>query len=297
MIKTTWNTPFVSVKGDIFPVIKRKFSSPEIDHTDGIGTKGFYHWQQRSFKNAALDALAMNLNDLALFRAIPFKLQNHIMIPEYDQEAVLKIVGALVQECRRRKIAITGGDTSIQDNLNGLDISMTVSGFVKTPKPNRFMVGDALIGIKSSGLHSNGFTKIREVYDEDFYPEFITPTRIYLDDILSIIKKFNIHGMMNITGGAFTKFKDMLVDSNAIIKNNHTLKPQKVFRDLYEEGLSDKEIYETFNCGIGFILSVAKKDTFYILHKLKNSDVIGEIVPGKGMVKIDSMFSDEKIEF
>lgn len=66
LIKQTWETPYVSVKGDIYPIIERKFSYPEVDHTDGIGTKGVYHWQQRTFGNAALDALAMNLNDLAL---------------------------------------------------------------------------------------------------------------------------------------------------------------------------------------------------------------------------------------
>jgi len=89
LIEKTWDNPYVTIKKGIYPILKKKFNWPEVDHSDGIGTKGLYHWQKRTFKNAVLDGLAMNLNDLALMRAIPYKLQNHIIIPEDDNEAIL----------------------------------------------------------------------------------------------------------------------------------------------------------------------------------------------------------------
>lgn len=152
-IKKTWHTPYVNVKFNTYPIIRKKFSYPEVDHTDGIGTKGFYHWKAGTFQAAVIDALAMNLNDLAIVRAVPYKLSNHITVPVEDIR-VLKIVQALTVECRRRGIAIVGGENSFHDNMDGLDISMTVSGFVKKPAPNKFRIGDILIGLKSSGLHS-----------------------------------------------------------------------------------------------------------------------------------------------
>ena len=114
-IKQTWETPYISVSEGAYPVIKKKFSYPEIDHTDGIGTKGIYHWQEGTFKNAVIDALAMNLNDLAVVRAMPYKLQNHIMVPEED-ERILEIIKTLVEECKKRNIAITGGENSFHNN-------------------------------------------------------------------------------------------------------------------------------------------------------------------------------------
>ena len=78
LIQKTWDTPYVSIKNN---VIKKKISYPDIDHTDGIGTKGIFHWQKQTFNNAVLDVMAMNLNDLALMRARPYKLSNHITVP------------------------------------------------------------------------------------------------------------------------------------------------------------------------------------------------------------------------
>lgn len=297
LIKQTWDTPYISIQEGIYPVLKRKQNYPETDHTDGIGTKGFYHWQKKTFKNAVIDALAMNLNDLAMARAIPYKLQNHIIIPKDDHQAILEIISQLSKECKKRKIAITGGETSIHDNTEGLDISMTVSGFILKLKSNQFCIGDILIGIKSNGLHSNGFTKVREIFGSEFRPEFIIPTKIYIDQVLKLNKKIAINGLMHITGGAFTKLKQILPrNCNVIITKNHKLRPQKIFYELFKRGVSDKEMYKTFNCGIGFIFSVPPKN----LKKIKLADnmaIIGKVIQGHGKIKIESMFSDKIVEY
>ena len=294
LVRKTWETPYVSIRDDIYPIIEKKFSYPEIDHTDGIGTKGIYHWQKGTFRNAILDALAMNLNDLAIARAVPYKLQNHIIIAEED-ERILKIIEALTEECKRREIAITGGEISIHNNISGFDISMTISGFIKKAKENKFKEGDALIGFRSNGLHSNGFTKVREVFGEEDRVEFVEPTKIYLDEVLDLNSKFDIHGMMHITGGAYSKLKDLLENTDVEINRVHKLEPQNIFKELYKRGVSDEEMYKTFNCGIGFILSVSSEDADNIITEL-DADIIGKVVSGTGKIKIESMFSDKVVE-
>jgi len=300
LIRSTWNTPYLSVTEGVYPAFTKHITHPEIDHTDEIGTKGLYHWQQRTFRSAVIDALAMNLNDLLLARARPYKLQNNIFLPRDDHEAILEIIEALADECKKRDIAITGGETSIHDTLEGLEISITISGFIEHPAPNRFKIGDLLIGLPSSGLHSNGFTKVREIFgplrrssseaSPKHRPEFVEPTTIYWDRVYPALKHYDIHGMMHITGGAYTKLKDILpADADVIVHADHTLAPHSIFRELYARDISDIDMYRTFNCGIGFILSAAPEETKQLAEEL-GGDIIGEIVSGNGNVKITSAF-------
>jgi phosphoribosylformylglycinamidine cyclo-ligase len=311
LAENTYGSKYIKVKRcEVYATFKRRFPYSilwpllgvhELDHTDGGGTKGIYHWQQRTFYNAVLDVLAMNLNDMLLERARPYKLQNHIILPEDDGKAVVQIMEAMSDECSKRKIVITGGETSIQNNIKGLDISMTVSGFIRHPKPNQFQAGDLLIGFKSNGLHSNGFTKVREVFGDEFRPEFVEPTRVYLEDILRLEKKYGIHGMMHITGGGFTKIKPLLPGLDAHIYNNHMLSPQPIFHELYKRGVSDEEMYKTFNCGIGFVIGVPEKHAEDALDAIETAhgeaDIIGEVTPGTGKVKINSEFSDRTVKY
>lgn len=294
-IQKTWNTPYVKVIFNTYPIFRKKFNFEEVDHTDGIGTKGFYHWEKGTLKVAVIDALAMNLNDMAIVRATPYKLSNHITLPIEDKR-VFKIVQELTRECIKRKIAIVGGENSFHDNMEGLDISMTISGFVKKTETNKFRTGDILIGLKSSGLHSNGFTKVRKLFGKEMRPEFTVPTRIYINEILSLILKCKVHGLMHITGGAFSKLKDILGKNDAIIFHPPKLKPQKIFYDIYKRGVSNNDMYRTFNCGIGFIISVPKNEVKKALSHLKNSAVIGEVVRGSGNVEMKSAFDGKMLK-
>jgi len=298
LVKQTWETPYISVRDGL--IVERKFSYPEYPHTDGIGTKGVYHWKQRSFKNAVIDAMNMNRNDLAFNRAIPYQITDHLFLPEDDHTAILDIIRYLTEECKKGDIAITAGETSIHNNMEGLEISITMLGFVKEPKPNRFRAGDKLIGIESNGLHSNGFTEVRDKFGEEYRPEFILPTYNYLDTILALNEKLDIHGMKHITGGAFTKLKDVLPDdADALINNKHRLYPRDIFFELHERGISSEEMYKTFNCGIGFVLGVSKEDSGRCLDKIKDfpADIIGDVKQGSGRVLIESQFDNRIIPF
>ena len=132
---------------------------------------------------------------------------------------------------------------------------------------------------------------------ENIYkPEFVEPTSIYSDTILTLDEQFDIHGMMHITGGAYTKLRDLLGCADVKINRNHKLQPQPIFRYLYKQGIPDEEMYKTFNCGVGFILSVSPQDADKIVSGL-DADIIGEVTSGSGKIKIESMFSDKEIEF
>ena len=296
LIKETWHTDYVKV---VDGIVEKRFSFPEYHHTDGIGTKGVYHWRMKTLRNAVLDALAMNLNDLAFIRAVPYALIDHIILPEDDRSAILEIIRHMSDECKKRDIAITGGETAVHDNAEGLEIGITMLGFIKHPKENRLKAGDLLIGIESNGIHSNGFTLIRKIFGkEEIKKEFTEPTEIYIDTILRLNEKFDIHGMMHITGGAFTKLKDILV-GDAIIERDHKLEPHKIFWEIHERGISDEEMYKTFNNGIGFILGIEEEFAEDILSELKEfkADIIGRVVKGRGRVIIKSKFSDKIVTY
>lgn len=295
-------TRYVSVR-DWF--MCEKFVNPKYRHVDGIGTKGFYHWRAKSFHAAVKDAIAMNLNDLALARAIPYEITDHIILPEDDHNAFITIVEHLAEECILRDIAITGGESSVHTTQEGLEISISMSGFVARQERNNARADDILIGIQSSGLHSNGFTKVRELFGDDIRDEFTVPTNIYLDLVRVICQKEMlenrkiINGMIHVTGGAYTKIKNMLLDKDAVITSAHSLLPQPIFYEIHEKGVSCEDIYMIFNCGIGFVMSVSKWNAEYCLATIRNSgknaDIIGEIREGRGNIKIQSMFSKKEI--
>lgn len=293
LIETTWNTPYIKVERGLYPTFRKLFEYSEVDHTDGIGTKGTYHWAQKTWGNAAIDALAMNLNDLLLIGAKAYKLQNHITLPKDDTFVISEIVQAIATECKKRNIAMTGGETSIHPNISGLDISMTVSGFIPERQENRLHIGDALIGIKSSGLHSNGFSLVHQLFGDEQRQEFTVPTAIYTEDIEEIRKRTQVHGCMHITGGAYTKLFDILPENaDVVLEQSETLKPQEIFYQLYQRGTSDETMYKTFNCGVGFIFSCPPD----MLPPLPlHMAILGNVVSGTRHIRIHSAFSDTDV--
>ena len=302
LVETTWNTKYLTVNKY---GVRKKLGAPqgmEWRHTDGIGTKGEDHWRQRTFAAAVQDALAMNLNDFARDRCIPFEICDHIFLPRDDHRAMISIVSHMADLCRAHHLAITGGELAIHEGSQGLEISMTMLGVRRSFEPNKFCEGDILIGMGSSGAHTNGFTKIHRVLDSwDLFSDDITrPALIYYNSIETIDRIFGIHGMTHITGGAFTKMKEYLGINDAIIHRSHGLPPHPIFWELVRRGVSEEEMYKTFNCGIGFVIGVNERvaDTcLRIIREGFNAAIIGHIVSGQGRVHIQSMFSDQKLVY
>lgn len=298
LIQSTWKTKYVSVKDGVYPIIRKKFPYPEIQHADGIGTKGYYHWRAKTFENAVIDALAMNLNDLALMGAVPYALVDHIVTPDMGHESVMRIVHALAKECKKRGIALVGGETSHHNNIDGIDIGLVVSGFVKKPRKNVLHPGDVLVGLRSNGLHANGITRVRAMFGPgEWRDEFVAPTAIYLDQVLAILKEHNVSGMMHITGGAFTKLKDLLRNADAHFLAPPAFRPQPIFHELYARGVGSADMYQTFNCGIGFVLGLKEDDARVLVRRYKNASIVGHVTKGTGVVRVVSAFDGEDLSY
>ena len=296
-----WKSPYFFVYEGLYPVLQRRFFGEEIDHVDGIGTKGFYHWQKKTLKNAVLDALRMNWNDIAMLFGTPLKIQNHITLPKEDKSFLFEILEYMVEDCNKYGVVISGGETSIHDNNQSLDISVSVNAFRNYHlRPNSCKVGDYIVGFQSNSLHSNGFTKIRELFGNEGRPEFTEPTADYLQHVKKIMNNYERYlpnGLMHITGGAFTKIKDILKKEDVLISKEHNLGPQPIYHEIYGKGVSDEEMYKTFNCGIGFVMSAKPDNAKALAEIFGDAAIIGEVVKGNGKVRIESMFSDKEIVY
>jgi len=310
IIRKTWDhNKFCEIEDGMYPIVRKRVwynMTSDVDHTDGVGTKGYYLWKENNWTGLARDAFAMNLNDLAMVLAVPYKIQNHLILPEEKPVAIIAVLEQLAELCSDYDIVMTGGETSIQNTLNGADLSITMSGMVglfnseydyELPPENLCQPGDVLVGIASSGLHSNGFTKVREILGDELPSFALKGTKLYYKDVQEISKKATINGMMHITGGAYTKLKKILGKNDALIHNQHKLVPQRIFFELNHRGVSDEDMYKTFNCGIGFVLSMRPEEAAGLFDSSDEFDIIGRVVEGNGQVAIQSFFADREVVF
>ena len=302
----------------------------EVTATDSEGTKSYIHWIMGTFPYAAQDAVAMVWNDLMEVGAVPYIMQDQILIQEENQEAIHSIMKGLrdlcfkyqwkIDENRSNPVIISSGDTSINNLIKGFELGITATGKVKVGEkvfPN-LKEGDVILGIKSSGLHSNGFTDVRKLlFDElnlkhdyelsngtNLLNELTKPTEIYLpaiNDLLEDSREY-VDGLVNVTGGAYTKLKELtngLFD--IVIERGHALSPQPIFNFIYEKGKwSDEKMYKTLNNGIGYAVFVDRdgaQRAFTSLYKHHETDIIGHVKKGSGKVEIESQFSKRKVIF
>ena len=249
-------------------------------HTDGVGTKTLVAQQMTRFDTIGIDCIAMNVNDIICTGAIPFAFVDYIGLKKVNDELVKKIVKGLIVGAKIAKTAIVGGETAIVPELlagntdETFDLAGTAIGFVSNKNLilwNNIQIGDVILGVESIGLHSNGYTLARKVlskYSMDQIPEFLTqsvgeelliPTKIYVQPIMELLKdkKVTINGLAHITGGSFTKLKRL---NNKVRYNlSNLLPPFGIFKQIQKDGNIDiKEMYRTFNMGIGFCIILPK---------------------------------------
>jgi phosphoribosylformylglycinamidine cyclo-ligase len=264
----------------------------------------------------------MNVNDIICTGAHPFAFVDYIGLKKVNDELVKKVMKGLLTGAKAARIAIVGGETAIVPELLAgetdemFDLSGTAVGMTQNNKlilGNKIKIGDIILGLESSGLHSNGYTLARKVlskYSSDDIPEFmtkpvgeelLTPTRIYVKPIMELIKdrKITIHGLAHITGGSFTKLKRL---NNKVRYNLFDLSPPHgIFKQIQKDGIIDlKEMYRTFNMGIGLcmILSKANVDKTISIIEKYNMEVrkIGE-VDSKGNGNVIGKVENKKYIF
>ncbi len=306
----------------------------EITGTDGIGTKGAIHWMMGTMASGAQDAFAMVMDDLIESGHVPVIMQDHILMQSENEERILQIVGALSNlaisnpwVCEtvpnaKYPIIISGGETAIINTLQGLEVGITGTGYVKRSEEitKSAKEGDLIIGIESSGAHSNGYSFFRKVFLEErgmsldsklwwgrtLGEELTIPTRVYLPAIKALIRRAKeehgtpssvIHGMVHITGGGLSKLSELIPDTKPLeiwVNRKHELKSHPIFAYAMQAGnMNSIELYTRFNMGIGYAIAVDNEFYGSALSTLRQyfpSDVIGEVKARNGDVCIDSEF-------
>ena len=263
--------------------------------TDGVGSKLLLAEEMDSIHTVGIDCVAMNTNDLICVGAEPLSFVDYVALDKPDEELMAKIGKGLAEGCKQSNCTLSGGETAILPELvHGFDIAGTSVGYVKQDEiidGTRISDGDTLIGLKSSGPHSNGYTLIRKLFDGDkeLGKKLVEPTRIYVKEVMSLIKQINVHGIAHITGGGLDNISRINNNFQYVIDN--PLPVLSVFDWLQEKGnIEDKEMYRTFNMGMGMVIIVNKDDAEKSVSILgEHAQIIGSVRDGKGVThaKID----------
>ena len=175
--------------------------------TDGVGSKLLLAEEMDSIHTVGIDCVAMNTNDLICVGAEPLSFVDYVALDKPDEELMAKIGKGLAEGCKQSNCTLSGGETAILPELvHGFDIAGTSVGYVKQDEiidGTKISEGDVLIGLKSSGPHSNGYTLIRKLFDGDkeLGKKLVEPTRIYVKEVMDLIKQVDVHGIAHITGG------------------------------------------------------------------------------------------------
>ncbi len=269
--------------------------------TDGVGTKLMVANKMEKWDTIGIDCIAMNVNDAICQGAEPIAFVDYLAMEDPDPELARQLGIGLQKGAEMANITIVGGETAtLVEIINGFDIAGTALGYVKKEDiidGSDVEAGDAIIGIPSSGIHSNGLTLARKIVDESDFSyhdevdfgvigeELLKPTEIYTEVVLRALDKYEIKGMANITGGGLRNIPRINSDYRYVIEN--PLKPQPVFEFLQKEGkVSDEEMYRTFNMGMGFVM-VVPSDIAEEVAKDVGGKIVGEVEEGSGVIHLE----------
>ncbi len=261
-------------------------------HTDGVGSKVLVAQDMEKYDTVGIDAIAMNVNDLVCVGALPIAGVDYIALAKEDDFLVAELLKGLIAGAQESGIDIVGGETAIMpDVIKGgarpFDLAFTVIGEVKElVTGDAIKPGDTIIGLESSGLHSNGFTLARKVLDvKKWGRAMLEPTRIYVKPVLEMIGSCRVNGIAHITGGAFSKLTRLSKKHGFLL--NRMPEPSPLFKALYDEVKDDREMHRTFNMGVGMCIIADRKCEERILDMAKrhkvNASIIGEITPEAGV--------------
>ncbi|GAA0067003.1 MAG: phosphoribosylformylglycinamidine cyclo-ligase [Clostridium perfringens] len=255
-----------------------------VSGTDGVGTKLDIACKKRKFDTVGIDCVAMCVNDILCHGAKPLFFLDYIACGKLEAEVSSDLVKGVAEGCIKSQCSLIGGETAEMPGMykeGDYDIAGFAVGIVDKDKiinGKDIKAGDKLIGIASSGVHSNGYSLIRKVFknlDEDFngkaiWEELLTPTKIYVKPVLSLLEKFNIKGMAHVTGGGFYENLPRMLSEEglSIVINKNSYEIPEIFKKLMELGVKEEEMYNTFNMGIGFVLCVEENEVEEVLIEL-----------------------------
>ena len=267
--------------------------------TDGVGTKIEIARSMNQFQTIGIDLVAMCVNDLIACGAEPLLFLDYYVTDQLKVDTADEVIKGIAEGCIISNCSLVGGETAEHPNSfpkGSFDLAGFAVGVVDEEKvigSSGANEGDGLIGISSSGLHSNGFSLIRKILkerdislkerlnDQELGDALLTPTRIYVKDILSLQKKINISAVAHITGGGFYENIPRILNasSKAVINFNSQDWPS---RNLYSwigsKGVSQENMLHTFNCGIGMVISVHPDEVDIALEALNKKDQFAKVI-------------------
>jgi len=271
-------------------------------HVDGVGTKTLIAQAMKKYDTIGIDCVAMNANDLICMGAEPVSMVDYLALEKHDSALISEIAKGLAKGAKEAGVAVVGGETAIMpDVIKGFDLAAMSIGVVYKDRivtGEKMVPGDIVIGLESSGIHSNGLSLARKLLlsrfdigthvkelDCSVGEELLRPTRIYVKPVLEAVQNCEVHGLANITGGAFSKLSRIACRANVGFEIKLPKPTKPVFKMIQKFGLlSDREMYRTFNMGVGFIIVVPGEDpekyerVADILKKYKvNHQVIGKV--------------------
>ncbi|WP_142412888.1 phosphoribosylformylglycinamidine cyclo-ligase [Hathewaya massiliensis] len=268
-----------------------------VSGTDGVGTKLDIAFRLKKYNTIGIDCVAMCVNDILCHGAKPLFFLDYLACGKLESEVAAEIVSGVSEGCIQSASALIGGETAEMPGFyrdGEYDLAGFAVGIVDKKNiidGSKIEEGDALIGIASSGVHSNGYSLVRKVFpdlNEDFNgrpvgEELLTPTKIYVKPILEVMKKHEIRGMAHVTGGGFYEniprmFKG---EFTAVIEKN-SFKVPEIFKRIMEKGVDENHMFNTFNMGIGFVLCVKKEEVEGVKNLL---ETLGEKAYEIGYVK------------
>ena len=273
-----------------------------VSGTDGVGTKLMIAFECDKHDTIGIDAVAMCVNDVLVQGAMPIFFLDYLAVGKNYPEKIEQLVKGVADGCVMSECALIGGETAEMPDMYAkehYDIAGFCVGAVEKSKlldGQNIAVGQTLIGLPSSGCHSNGYSLVRKVLIKDaklnlkeFYPEFnktlgeelLTPTKIYVKTIKHLLNSnIDIKGMSHITGGGFFEnIPRMLKEGQGVEINIKSFPRPAIFDLIMKTGdIPEKEMYNVFNMGIGFIMAVEDKDVDTVLAKLKEINEEGYVI-------------------
>ncbi len=255
-----------------------------VSGTDGVGTKLEIAFKNKKYDTVGIDCVAMCVNDILCHGAKPLFFLDYIACGKLDAEVASDLVKGVSDGCVESDCALIGGETAEMPGFYS-DGEYDMAGFAvgiadkdKIINGSNIKEGDKLIGIASSGVHSNGYSLIRKVFPdlneefngEEVWKTLITPTKIYVKPILKLLESYEIKGMAHVTGGGFIENVPRMFnggDFTAVIKKDSYPLPA-IFERIIEKGVDKDHMYNTFNMGIGFVLAVSETDVAPIIKAL-----------------------------
>lgn len=297
--------------GGLFDLSKYNIENPIlVSGTDGVGTKLLIAQEANKHDTIGIDLVAMCVNDVLAVGAQPLFFLDYIAVGKNEPQVIEEIVKGISDGCVESDCALIGGETAEMPDMyhgNHYDLAGYTTGVVDKAKmldKNNVKLGDIIIGLPSSGIHSNGYSLVRKIFFKDhnysltdipeglkisLLEELLKPTKIYVKGVIDVLKNINVSSVAHITGGGFIEnIPRALPEGLGVAIQEQSIPVLPIFKIMEKLGNIDhKEMFNIFNMGIGMVLIVRKEDVENTLQILNNHQykpvVIGKVTNNEGV--------------